>query len=187
MSRIVAGSARGRSLKVPKSGTRPTSSRVREALFSHLEHRDFVDGCDVLDLFAGSGALALEALSRGATRAIGVDSAEEAIRAMNANARETQLPLKAIKSQVLTYVSQPGTDGPFDVIILDPPYDFPDDSLTAILHELPRHLKSDGLVVVERAKRCTPPTWPEELAPEHERTWGDTRIWTAQNTADQEN
>ncbi|SDU80269.1 16S rRNA (guanine(966)-N(2))-methyltransferase RsmD [Arcanobacterium phocae] len=180
MSKIVAGSAGGRALKVPKSGTRPTSSLVREALFSHLEHRDFIDECDVLDLFAGSGALALEALSRGACRALGVDNSEEAIRIMNTNARNTGLPLQAIKANVLTYVSQPGTDGPFDVIFLDPPYAFSDEQLAAVIKELPRHLKPDGLVVVERAKRNNEPVWPSQLHAERERTWGDTRVWTAQ-------
>ncbi|WP_247645166.1 16S rRNA (guanine(966)-N(2))-methyltransferase RsmD [Arcanobacterium buesumense] len=182
MSRIVAGSAGGRNVRVPKSGTRPTSSLVREAVFSHLDHRGFVQDGEFLDLFAGSGALGLEALSRGAHRAIGVDSAEEAVRVMNQNAREMTLPLRAIKSHVLSYVSQPGSDGPFDVIFLDPPYDFPDDQLTAILEHLPRHLKSDGLVVVERAKRNSSPVWPAQLHAERERTWGDTRVWTAQMT-----
>ncbi|QRV01564.1 16S rRNA (guanine(966)-N(2))-methyltransferase RsmD [Arcanobacterium phocisimile] len=179
MSRIIAGSARGRQLSVPKSGTRPTSSRVREALFSHLEHRDFIADCDILDLFAGSGAFALEALSRGARRAIGVDSAPEAHRAMQTNARTTGLALQHIKAQALTYVSQPGTDGPFDVVFLDPPYDFPDEQLAEILAQLPRHLKSDGVVVVERAKRSSQPRWPAQLEAERERTWGDTRVWSA--------
>ncbi|USR78843.1 16S rRNA (guanine(966)-N(2))-methyltransferase RsmD [Arcanobacterium pinnipediorum] len=179
MSRIIAGSARGRQLKVPTSGTRPTSSRVREALFSHLEHRDFIAGCAILDLFAGSGAFGLEALSRGASRAIGVDNAPDAQRVMAVNARETGLPLQCIKANVYTYVSQPGSDGPFDVIFLDPPYDFPDEHLTNILAQLPRHLTSDGLVLVERAKRSSQPVWPPQLQAERERRWGDTRLWSA--------
>ena len=91
MTRIVAGRAGGRSLKVPPKGTRPTSDRVREAMFSRLEHYDVVDGARVLDLFAGSGALGLEAASRGAAAVVLVDASRQAADVCRANAATTGL------------------------------------------------------------------------------------------------
>ncbi|MFY9263562.1 MAG: 16S rRNA (guanine(966)-N(2))-methyltransferase RsmD [Actinomycetaceae bacterium] len=178
MSRIVAGSARGRNIKVPDTGTRPTSSRVREALFARLENRGYIKDCAVLDLYAGSGALALEALSRGATRAVAVDISQGATRIISQNARSLGLYLTVVNSKAESYLST-HYDGPFDLVFIDPPYDIAEEQLTRLLETLPPHLTSDGLVVVERGKRQPEPTWPPELELDNERTWGDTRVWSA--------
>ena len=96
MTRIVAGSAKGRTLAVPKSGTRPTSERVREALFSRLDHMNVLDGAVVLDLYAGTGALGLEALSRGAATATLVEKAAGAARVATSNVRSTGLSARVV-------------------------------------------------------------------------------------------
>lgn len=178
MSRIIAGSARGRELKVPKSGTRPTSSRVREALFSRLEHRGYIENCAILDLFAGSGALALEALSRGASRAVAVDAAQGATRVISENARTLGLKLDVVNAKAETYLLT-AAQGPFDVVFIDPPYNLPEENLSRVLEALVEHLADDGLVVVERTKRSPEPTWPAGLEHDDVRKWGDTRVWSA--------
>lgn len=178
MSRIVAGTAKGRELKVPKSGTRPTSSRVREALFSRLEHRGYVADCTYLDLFGGSGALVLEALSRGAASGVAVDAAASASRIMSENAKRTGLPLTVVNEKAETYLAT-APAGVFDVVLIDPPYDMSEEALANVLAAIPAHLTHDGIVVVERTKRSPEPTWPDELELEDERKWGDTRVWTA--------
>lgn len=104
MTRIVAGSAKGRTLAVPKSGTRPTSERVREALFSRLDHMNVLEGATVLDLFAGTGALGLEALSRGAARATLVEKASAAARVATANVRATGLSARVVTADVRAYL-----------------------------------------------------------------------------------
>lgn len=178
MSTIIGGQARGRALKVPASGTRPTSARVREALFSRLEHRGYIADCTVLDLFSGSGALALEAMSRGAARAVAVDAAQAATRIIATNARALGLDVEVVTAKAETYVAT-GAVGPFDVVFIDPPYDISEEILTRVLAGLPGKMAGDGMVVVERSKRAPQPTWPAELVLEDERTWGDTRVWSA--------
>ncbi|MDR1798475.1 MAG: RsmD family RNA methyltransferase, partial [Bifidobacteriaceae bacterium] len=131
MTRIIAGSARGREVKVPPRGTRPTSARVREALFSLLEARlggpGGWEGLAVLDLYAGSGALGLEAASRGAARVVLVDSSRAAAGVAQANAGALGLAgvvsVLAVKVEaVAAGASLPGLDQSFDVVFLDPPY-----------------------------------------------------------------
>lgn len=178
MSRIIAGTAKGREIKVPSSGTRPTSARVRESLFARLEHRGYVSDCAYLDLFGGSGALAFEALSRGASRGVAVDAAASAARIMTENAKRTGLPLTVVNKKAETYLFT-HADGPFDVVLIDPPYDMSEEALANVLAALPEHMADDGIVVVERTKRSPEPTWPAELEFDDKRTWGDTRVWTA--------
>ena len=146
MTRIVAGTAGGRRLKVPPSKTRPTSGRVREALFSSLEHRGRVEGRRVLDLYAGSGALGLDVT----------------VSPMRVRARLGRASRR-----------------PFDLAILDPPYDMSETELADALCLLGAHLAADGLVVVERSARSPEPSWPSNMAPTGQRALGDTRLWTA--------
>src|ERR671933_2420185 len=108
VTRIVAGAAGGRRLRVPRGATRPTSDRVREALFSRLEHEVDLDGARVLDLYAGSGALGLEAASRGAAAALLVDSAPAAAAACRANAADLALPGVAVRAAPVAAVLAAG-------------------------------------------------------------------------------
>lgn len=181
MARIVSGTAKGRNLKVPKSGTRPTSERVREGLFSRLDHRGYIDDCVILDLYAGSGALGLEAASRGARRVIAVEAAASAAKVIIDNVKTTGLDVEVINQKVLTYLTNEPTDA-FDVVFIDPPYDVDDDDLALVLEALVPHTASDALVVVERNKKSAEPRWPAGLQLEDDRRWGDTRVWTAIRT-----
>ncbi|KAE8764411.1 16S rRNA (guanine(966)-N(2))-methyltransferase RsmD [Georgenia thermotolerans] len=137
MTRIVAGSAGGRTLQVPRNGTRPTSERVREALFSRLEHLGVVGGARVLDLYAGSGALGLEAASRGAARVTLVESAKAAAQLCRRNAGALGLGdrVDVVAAKVQTYLAGPPPAGaaPADLVLLDPPYDVTEEDLAAVL------------------------------------------------------
>ena len=152
MTRIVAGSAKGRTLAVPKSGTRPTSERVREALFSRLDHMNVLDGATVLDLYAGTGALGLEAMSRGGAHATLVEKASAAARVASANVRSTGLPARV---------------------------DIAEEDMTTVLASLGPWIVPDALVVVERSTRAPAPTWPDFLVLEDQRTWGETVAYFA--------
>jgi len=123
--RIIAGSARGRRLAVPEGlEIRPTSDRVREATFNALHSRGAVEGASVLDLFAGSGALGLEALSRGAARAVFVDRSAPAVAAIRANVEMLGFEARAtvVHGEAMDHLAR--SPGPVDVALLDPPYGF---------------------------------------------------------------
>jgi 16S rRNA (guanine966-N2)-methyltransferase len=190
MTRIVAGTVGGRTLVVPPSGTRPTSERVREAMFSRLEHLGVVDGAHVLDLFAGSGALGLEAASRGAARVTLVDSGRRAADIARRNA--TDLGLSA-RVRVLAEPAErhaarladdatAGAGGELDLVLLDPPYDLDAGTLDVILAALavPGVLAPTAVVVVERAKRSGEPSWPARLTGFATKTYGDTTVHYAE-------
>ncbi|MCI1932767.1 MAG: 16S rRNA (guanine(966)-N(2))-methyltransferase RsmD [Ancrocorticia sp.] len=180
MTRIVAGQYKGRLLKVPPSGTRPTSERVREALFSRLEHMGYIKGCEVVDLFAGSGAFGLESVSRGASYVELVESAASAVRVIRHNVSELAIGRGAgvAHQKVESWLAAP-RNREFDLAFLDPPYDLPEEQLAAILAALPEHMAADGMVVVERSSRSPEPTWPREFVLDDVRSWGDTRAWSA--------
>ena len=182
MTRIVAGSAKGRTLAVPKSGTRPTSERVREALFSRLDHMNVLEGATVLDLFAGTGALGLEALSRGAARATLVEKASAAARVASANVRATGLPARVVTADVSAYLgarSGEALTGENDLVFIDPPYDIPEGDMTTVLSALAPWVGPDSLIVVERSTRAPAPTWPPFLVLEDTRAWGETVAYFA--------
>ncbi|WP_455955931.1 RsmD family RNA methyltransferase [Actinomyces sp.] len=182
MTRIVAGSAKGRTLAVPKSGTRPTSERVREALFSRLDHMNVLEGATVLDLFAGTGALGLEALSRGAARATLVEKVSAAARVASANVRATGLPARVVTADVRAYLgarSGEALTGENDLVFIDPPYDIPEGDMTTVLSALAPWVGPDSLIVVERSTRAPAPTWPPFLVLEDTRAWGETVAYFA--------
>ena len=182
MTRIVAGSAKGRTLAVPKSGTRPTSERVREALFSRLDHMNVLEGATVLDLFAGTGALGLEALSRGAARATLVEKASAAARVVSANVRATGLPARVVTADVRAYLGARSGEalmGETDLVCIDPPYDIPEGDMTTVLSALAPWVGPDSLIVVERSTRAPAPTWPPFLVLEDTRAWGETVAYFA--------
>lgn len=189
MTRIVAGTAKGHSLQVPRgSATRPTSDRVREALFSRLEHDDAVHGARVLDLFAGSGALGLEAASRGAERVVLVDSSPAAAAACRRNAAALGLPGVEVRAQAVAgFLAGTPVEDLFDLALVDPPYDLAEEALAAVLHDLAqRWLAPGAVVVVERSARGPEPVWPAGLARYAERRYGQTRLWFAETPAPDE-
>ncbi len=177
MTRIIGGSARGRTLRVPGHGTRPTSDRVRESLFSSLEHRlGGWHGRVVLDLYAGSGALALEALSRGAARAIAVEQDRQAVQVLRANAAATGLALDVVAADVGRFVTRPLPATP-DVVFVDPPYDLPADTLRGHLAALLADIgASEVLLVIERSARDSASPVPEGCEDVEVRTVGETTL-----------
>ncbi|HEX5332317.1 MAG TPA: 16S rRNA (guanine(966)-N(2))-methyltransferase RsmD [Cellulomonas sp.] len=181
MTRIVAGSAGGRTLQVPPKGTRPTSDRVREALFSRLEHLGALSAARVLDLYAGSGALGLEAASRGAASVTLVESARVAADVCRRNVVTLGFgdTVTVVVERVERFVARPVV-GPWDLVLVDPPYDVPDDELAAILGDVAGALSADAVLVVERSTRSPEPTWSAGLERFDDRTYGETRVWFAQ-------
>ena len=182
MTRIIAGGAGSLTLAVPDAGTRPTSDRVRESLFGSLESADAVRGAVVLDLFAGSGALGLEALSRGAAAADLVEKAPRATSVVERNARSVgrAVPGAAIRvhrAAVDAYLTS--ASARFDLVFVDPPYDLDDAGLTETLALLAERLSHDAVVVIERATRSGAPTLPATLAPDRAKKYGDTTLWWA--------
>jgi 16S rRNA (guanine966-N2)-methyltransferase len=183
MTRIIAGAARGRSLVVPRGeATRPTSDRVREALFSRLEHEDMLDGARVLDLYAGSGALGLEAASRGAAHVLLVEQAKTAVTACRRNVGDLALPgVDVVAAPVLRALAAIPLE-PYDLVLADPPYGLPEEELADVLGALVsgEWLADGAVVVVERSTRGPEPAWPCDLVRFDERRYGETRLWFAE-------
>lgn len=179
--RVIAGSAGGRRLVAPKGGARPTTDRLKEALFSSLGSR--VLDATVLDLYSGSGALAIESLSRGAASAVLVDSDLAATAAIRANLETTGFDGAARVERIAVerFVTAPIHDAPFDLVFLDPPYDVPSDELAAVLAALAAAdaITEGGTVVVERPKSGEPVTLPDGWGIEKERAYGDTLLVVA--------
>ncbi len=177
MTRIIAGSARGRRLAVPAgTATRPTSDRAREGLFSSLLSLLELEGARVLDLYAGSGAVGLEALSRGAQSATMVEDDPAAVTAIRANIEALGLPgAFVVPAKVETFLG--GDQQPrYDVAYVDPPYDVAvEPALVALLD----WLAPDAVVVVERRTRDGEPGWPDGLAPQRSRSYGEATLWYA--------
>ena len=168
--RIVAGQLRGRRLRAPAGPTRPTADRVREALFSIL--RD-VSGARVLDLFAGSGALGIEALSRGAAHATFVESGSGPAAVIARNLTDLGLDAPVQRRDALAFLRDPRGAGPFDLVFCDPPYDQAPRLAARLSELLPPVLAEDARIVTESDKR-SPLELPFALL--RERTYGDTRI-----------
>lgn len=178
MTRIIAGVARGRRLRVPKGETRPTTDRVRESLFGALDHLlgGFVD-LRVLDLFAGSGALGLEAASRGAARVVLVERDRAAAAVARANARVVDHPgIEVVAAAVEAFLCR--DPEPYDLVLADPPYALTASQVEALLELLGRGwLADDAVVVVERATRDGQFAWPPSYESLRESTYGETTLW----------
>lgn len=185
MTRIIAGDARSVTLATPKGPTtRPTSERVREALLASLDARGAIDGAAVLDLYAGSGALGLEALSRGSRSVELVDNSGQAAAVATTNAtkvtKAAELPAESalvFRATVASFLSR--TTSTFDLVFLDPPYPVADDVIGADLAALTPHLAPEAVVVLERSSRSDTPPWPAGFAVEEPRKYGETVIHTA--------
>ncbi|HEY8478741.1 MAG TPA: 16S rRNA (guanine(966)-N(2))-methyltransferase RsmD [Spirillospora sp.] len=186
MTRVIAGVARGRRLDVPPGrDTRPTGDRAREGLFATvLALIGPLDGLRVADLYAGSGAVGLEALSRGAAHALLVESHPRAMRVIRRNAQALGLPgAVPCREKVERLVRRP-PDAPYDLIFADPPYALPDASVTAVLEDLRDHgwTAPDALVVLERAARGPAPRWPDGYEAERDRRYGEAKFWYGRAT-----
>jgi 16S rRNA (guanine966-N2)-methyltransferase len=174
VTRIIAGEARGRRLQVPVGDlTRPTSDRAREGLFSSLQSLGDVDGARVLDLYAGSGALGLEALSRGAASATLVEDDPLALNAIRDNIAKVNLPGAHVVPMKVEVFLAAEAEPRYDVAFLDPPYDV---DVANVLVDLVPWLAADAVVALERSSRGPEPTWPSGLQPERSRRYGEATL-----------
>lgn len=184
MTRIVAGSARGRRLKVPPQGTRPTADRVREAMFSRIDSALLAAGrswtqLDVLDLFAGSGALGLEAASRGARRVTLVEQSRPAVVILRGNAEAVGRPdVEIVAADVRRLGARPGR-GEADLVLADPPYDWTGVDVASVLSRLQDlgWVAPRAEVVVERPAKDPDPPVPADWEVTAQRAYGDTALW----------
>ena len=176
--RVIAGTAKGVRLAAPGPGTRPLADRVKQTLFAVLEPE--LDGAAVLDLFAGSGAGGIEALSRGAARAVFVERDGGATRTIAENLRRTDLTARAtvVRREAAAWLADPAgaaAAGPFRIVLVDPPYADTD----ALLHALDLvgpHVAPDGVVVAKHFWRDAPPAAAGLLASVRERRFGETAL-----------
>ena len=188
VSRIIAGRAGGRRLSTPTHDrTRPTSDLVRESAFNLIADwagtvgepaESMLERFSVLDLYGGTGAIALEAASRGAGPVVCVEKDRSTAALARGNARATDLPIDVVTSSVETYLA--GRPQPFDVVWFDPPYDVAaavvDAQIGAVVDGW---LADDGLVVVERSSRGPAPQWPQSLPDQRTRRYGETTLYLA--------
>lgn len=181
MTRIIAGRAGSIALDVPDAGTRPTSDRVRESLFGALESADALRGAAVLDLYAGSGALGLEAISRGAAS---VDLVEMSARAASVTRRNAARVAKSVGTDAAIRVHRSAVDaylrtarGDVGLAFLDPPYDLGESELAGALTLLVPRLAPGAVVVVERGSRSPAPSLPPGLVATRAKRYGDTTLW----------
>ena len=187
MTRVIAGEARGRRLAVPDGlSTRPTSDRAREGLFGTvLSELGSLAGRRVLDLFAGSGAVGLEALSRGASHVLLVESDARAVAVIKANIEIVGLAgaqARAVKAERL--LASPPEGAPYDLVFADPPYALADAAVTRILSQLAHGWLAPGaLVVVERATRSGEVSWPAGLQKGKSRRYGEATFWYGHRVA----
>jgi len=183
MTRIIAGTAGGRRLAVPAGqGTRPTSDRAREGLFATVTAiRGTLRGAAVLDLYAGSGAVGLEALSRGAADVLMIEADGRAVRVIRDNIAAVGLPgARVLAGRVERAVARgPGGGPPRDVVFADPPYATADEDVSSVLAALLAFgwLAAAAIVAVERAARSGPPAWPAGYAPDRARRYGEATLW----------
>lgn len=187
MTRIIAGSAGGRRLDTPPgAGTRPTSDRVREALFSRLEHLGAMLGADVLDLYAGSGALGLEAFSRGAASATFVEVDRRVATVIRTNVRNLGFsPVRVVTQAVEKFLEGPPSVKA-GLVLMDPPYSVSEEQLRQAIDLLVERewLAELALVVVERSSRSPQPTWHPRLEAWEPRVYGETTMWFAELAQD---
>jgi 16S rRNA (guanine966-N2)-methyltransferase len=178
VTRVIAGVAGGRRLKVPPAGVRPTGDRAREGLFNSLGTLLDVDGARVLDLYAGSGALGLEALSRGAAEVLFVESAARVLPVLKANLAAVGLPGGRVVAGSVPVVVAGPAPGRFDLVLADPPYATPVEEVQGVLSLLVagEWLAPDAVLVVERSSRERSWEWPTPLTGLRERRYGEALL-----------
>ncbi|GAB2799698.1 16S rRNA (guanine(966)-N(2))-methyltransferase RsmD [Streptomyces daliensis] len=185
MTRVIAGAAGGRRLSVPPGkGTRPTSDRAREGLFSSWEAQlggaAAWRGLRVMDLYGGSGAVGLEALSRGAAHVLLVESDARAARTIQENVRALGLPGAEVRGgKAEQIIAGPAPEEPYDLVFLDPPYAVGDDDLREILLTLRSRgwIAADALATVERSTRGGDFRWPDGFEGLRARRYGEGTLW----------
>jgi 16S rRNA (guanine966-N2)-methyltransferase len=182
VTRIIAGTHGGRRLAAPAgTHTRPTSDRVREALFSSLATMTALTGARFADLYAGSGAVGLESLSRGASHAVLVEAEPRAAQVIRGNIAALRLghAARLITSTVLKVVSQPPDGDPYDVVFADPPYAVTEPELLAVQRALLDNgwLAPEAVLVIERSTRTASMTWVDGITPDRSRHYGETMLW----------
>lgn len=167
---------------MPERGTRPTTDRVREALFNVLTAHLDLAGCAVLDLYSGSGALGLEAMSRGARSAVFVESDSRAADAIAANIEALGVGGATLRRGAVAAVLAAGGGRPVDLVLADPPYDADGSEIERVLAALTTHgwAGCGTVAVVERAASSASLTWPPGWKPWRERRYGDTRLELAE-------
>jgi 16S rRNA (guanine966-N2)-methyltransferase len=178
MTRVIAGLAGGRRLKVPPAGVRPTGDRAREGLFNSLGTLVDLDGAAVLDLYAGSGALGLEALSRGAGTVVFVESGPRVLPVLKANLAAVGLPGGRVLAGSVPTVVRGAPPARFDVVLADPPYATPAEEVQEVLRALVDGgwLAPDAVLVVERSSREEAWEWPTPLVGLRERRYGEALL-----------
>ena len=182
MARVIAGEAGGRRLTVPDGrDTRPTSDRAREGLFATITSiAGPLDGARVLDLYAGSGAVGLEALSRGAGHVLLVEQGARAVRVIRENIEAIGLPGAVLVADRVERALARGPDGDrYDIVFADPPYALADAAVRRVLDLLAGGgwLAPGALVIVERATRSGPVSWPDGYTPDRDRRYGEATFW----------
>ena len=185
MTRIIGGIAGSRQLTSPAKATRPTSDRIRESIFNRLASRDLIDKANVLDLYAGTGALALEAISRGANLAVLVEKDGKAAAVCNQN---VTLIIKALEKEgffdsVAKVVHKPvaaflSTDtAEYDLVFIDPPYEVTNEEVIENLTALSPRLSKNAVVMVERSSRSDDLVIPSGFELDEEKSYGDTKVF----------
>jgi 16S rRNA (guanine966-N2)-methyltransferase len=181
VTRIIGGSAGGRRISTPRgAATRPTSDRVREALFSAVESWcGSLQGLRFLDLYAGSGAIGLEAWSRGAGVVTLIEQDRRTASLITANAKDLGFAKPDVRVGPVASILQTPPAAPYDIAFLDPPYPLEPAAVDADLAALAGNswLVPEALVVVERSARSPEPTWPEGVQPVRSRRYGETVLW----------
>ncbi|PJM73227.1 16S rRNA (guanine(966)-N(2))-methyltransferase RsmD [Bifidobacterium primatium] len=188
--RIIAGRFKGFEITTPKSGTRPTTDRTKEAIFSHLMAINILPDARVLDLFAGTGALGIEALSRGAKSLVAVEAAGPAAsmlgksfaRLKKSKAWEPDMGARVVRTKAEKYVGMQGEGvrgESFDLIFIDPPYAFETNDCNALMQMLVsgKIVDSRGVIMLERSARSDEPTAPEGWEITQSRKYGETAVF----------
>jgi 16S rRNA (guanine966-N2)-methyltransferase len=190
MTRIIGGIAGSRKLESPAKATRPTSDRIRESIFSMLDARLLLEDAKVLDLYAGTGALALEAISRGAALAHMVERDGKAAAVCVANAKSVQkvmveelaeVETKVINKSVASFLAAPTADD-FSLVFIDPPYEVSNEEVSQALEGLLSIITSDAVIALERSSRSAAVELPKGLELVDEKSYGDTTVyWLARS------
>ncbi|MFM5903493.1 MAG: 16S rRNA (guanine(966)-N(2))-methyltransferase RsmD [Microbacteriaceae bacterium] len=181
MTRIIGGIAGSLKLVPPAKSTRPTADRIRESIFNRLDARGLIDGAKVLDLYAGTGALGLEAISRGAARLVMVEKDVKAAKVCQSNAallaKNDVGEMLVVNQPVQSFLASGSSRGVFDLVFIDPPYEISNEEISKNLEGVLAIITDDSVIMVERSSRTGVPDWPNELALDDHKTFGDTSVF----------
>ncbi len=184
--RVISGRFKGVALTTPKQGTRPTTDRTKEAIFSHLDSWGVLDDARVLDLFAGTGALGIEALSRGARELTAVEASRPAAALIGktvAQLKRNRSWAPDMRAQVLVRKAEMLAGGtanaPYDVVFIDPPYAFETEDCNRLLTDLAAHgwVDERSVIMLERSARSSDPAAPSGWEITQSKTYGETAVF----------